>query len=601
MKIITVLLISCFMNCLCCLAQADGKMVITANDYFSIGNYSAALPMYKYLLHTDSLNTDLNFKIGVCYLYSRSQKNKSVYYLKKAVILSELNEKNILSIPITVYKFLGDASYSLCEFNQAITYYEKFRKVNTDTSQAQRDRLENYIALCRIGKKSDCLNNTSIQPATTNFANSYNPLKNDSITTVVNNIIKAPSTDKEMVNEVAIGTSEDKQSVLIYRVNKGEGNLYVSYLNNNEWTISDKLMKAVNTAGWESGECISADGNTLYFSSERSDGYGGKDIYKSIKLPDGKWSREVNLGPMINTPYDEEAPFIYPDGTTLYFSSNGHKTIGLFDIYTSTLSDDSIWSSPINIGYPADTKYKQSPKSSKKNNYAITFFNATKAPITLLDTKITAPLGRSLQNVKIIVTDNETGEISATYYSTNKNEGECLFILPSGKNSNITYEAKEYLFQSENCDLSKVSDYYKELHPIQLFPFAVKSTVILNNIFFDPTQSTLLPSSTVELDRLFYLLKTHPDISVSIYSCINSKGRVNYNSAKENAKAVLVSDYLIKKGLNPQNITPKKYKKIKATKAEEGSIVGVHKNQKNFWLELKIYKVNKQYNSVAKR
>ncbi|MCU0355125.1 MAG: hypothetical protein MUD08_15510, partial [Cytophagales bacterium] len=100
---------------------------------------------------------------------------------------------------------------------------------------------------------------------------------------------------------------------------------------------------------------MTADGNTIYFSSNRPGGAGGLDIYRSTKTPDGKWGEAVNLGPAVNTPYDDDAPFIHADGQTLYFSSRGHAGMGGFDIYRTEAQEDGAWSRPENLGYPINT------------------------------------------------------------------------------------------------------------------------------------------------------------------------------------------------------------------------------------------------------
>jgi hypothetical protein len=100
---------------------------------------------------------------------------------------------------------------------------------------------------------------------------------------------------------------------------------------------------------------ISQDMNTIYFASNREGGYGGKDIYRITRMPDSTWSKPMNLGPTINTPYDEESPFIHPDGVTLYFPSQGHKNMGWFDIFYSIKDENGNWSAPENLGLPINS------------------------------------------------------------------------------------------------------------------------------------------------------------------------------------------------------------------------------------------------------
>ena len=142
--------------------------------------------------------------------------------------------------------------------------------------------------------------------------------------------------------------------------NDKEGSIYYSKLDGDQWSYGYMLgtdpgdITDINTQYHEPSACLSPDGNTLYFVSDRPGGFGGEDIYRCVKLPTGRWSKATNLGPTINTEYDEDAPFMHPDGVTLFFSSNGHKTMGGFDIFFSVKSDSG-WYPPQNMGYPINT------------------------------------------------------------------------------------------------------------------------------------------------------------------------------------------------------------------------------------------------------
>lgn len=131
-------------------------------------------------------------------------------------------------------------------------------------------------------------------------------------------------------------------------------NLYVSRFDNGLWSSPDKLNNNINSNYAETHACISDDGMTLYFTSNRPGGYGGFDIYKSTINSEGKWQEAVNLGPKINTPFDETTPFITEDGQTLYFSSKGHYNIGGYDIFFAKKNGEN-WSDPENLGFPFNT------------------------------------------------------------------------------------------------------------------------------------------------------------------------------------------------------------------------------------------------------
>ena len=162
--------------------------------------------------------------------------------------------------------------------------------------------------------------------------------------------------------------------------------------------------------------------------------------------------------------------------------------------------------------------------------------------------------------IEITVTDNETGELVGVYHSNSKT-GEYLFILPSGKNYNITHESEGYLFQSVNMDVSQNKKYYFSENTIQLEPIAVGSKVVLNNIFFDFDKATLRNISNVELRKLFKLLTKNPGMVVEISGHTDSKGSEEYNVKLSEERAQSVVNYLIEKGINKNQMVAKGYGK----------------------------------------
>src|ERR1035437_3237959 len=555
--------------------QTDAKEFAEVDDLFLNDRFAVALPYYRNFLKNDSSNTNLNFKIGVCYLNSRSQKVKAIGYLEKAVGVAS---------PIVAYKFLGDAYHLAKKFDLAIASYDKFKKVFLADKPKDISILEEVnwkIEMCRFGKKLQELD-TIRGNLNTNSYKDKNAIKNinfnytdytsamsldqstmtftfqrpdgikkklpedgkyfeDIYIPVKTNLIPAPKTVIDTTtnrNEASVATSVDGQIVLTYKDDKGDGNLYITRLTGNQWSSPEKLNKPVNTKGWESNEFISADGYTLYFTSNRAGGFGGKDIYVCKKLPDGEWGKATNLGPVINTPFDEEAPFIYSDGLTLFFSSNKNKQSCCFDIFSSTLSMDGTWTEPTKIGYPvktvvddifyATTNHKEASSAAikenvqdKKDTYLVTFIDQKGTPFTVLKGKVVYTDSEIQGYIKITVTDNETGEILSVYNSNYKT-GDYLLTLPPGRKNNITYEADGYLFQSESMDISKKASYYEIQKIVQLSPVVPGSRVFLNNIFFDSDGTTLRSVSNVELNKLFLLLSMHPGMIVEL-SCSDRK------------------------------------------------------------------------------
>lgn len=161
---------------------------------------------------------------------------------------------------------------------------------------------------------------------------------------------------KDEFNEATIAVSADEKQIYVYEDATGGGDIYYSDFSNNRFSDLNELdYTDVNTKYWETHCTMTPDGQTMYFVSERPGGYGGRDIYRIVRLPNGEWSKATNMGPTINTPYDEDSPYIDINNKTLYFGSNGPKSMGGFDIFVSFKDAEGVWSDPVNMGTPINS------------------------------------------------------------------------------------------------------------------------------------------------------------------------------------------------------------------------------------------------------
>jgi outer membrane protein OmpA-like peptidoglycan-associated protein len=585
-----------------------------AEQLFGNENYEAALPLYLSLDSANKDNANLAFRIGMCYLNSATGKDQSVKWLEKASAQASgkykgtaLKEKNA---PLSSYYYLGKAYHFNYQFDQAITTFEKFREILGSTDPQMTTDVNRQIGMCNYGKqyiadpvsmKVDNLGSkinskfpehspvitadeatimfTSRRPNTTGgkmdptdqmyFEDIYMSTRSgDEWSEPVNMGSPINSAD----HDATIGISVDGQKLFIYKDDKGDGNIYFSNLVGNQWAAPQKLNDFVNSKAWEGNASISADGNLLYFSSEREGGLGGKDIYVSRRLPNGDWGKAMNLGPRVNTPYNDDAPYIHPDGVTLYFSSEGHSTMGGFDIFYSTFNaDSSVWSAPVNIGYPVnstddDIFYIPTPDNKRayyssfkkdgqgeKDIYLITLPEKKETPLTVYKGTVVSIYGGVPKNAIINVTDNETGELVGTY-TPNSSTGAYLFILQPGKNYNITYEADEFLFSSENFNVSDTSAYAVINKPIELSPIKVGQKITLKNIFFASGASQLAPASKVELEKLRTLMTKLPDLVVEIGGHSDAQGSDELNQKLSQKRAESVVKYLVDGGIDKRRL-----------------------------------------------
>lgn len=161
---------------------------------------------------------------------------------------------------------------------------------------------------------------------------------------------------KSEYNEATIAVSSDEKQIYVYEDLTGGGDIYYSDFTDNSFTnLSELDYTDVNSKYWETHCTMTPDGQTMYFVSDRPGGYGGRDIYRIVHLPNGEWSKAQNMGPTINSPNDEDSPYIDINNRTLYFGSNGPKSMGGFDIFVSFRDDDGVWSDPVNMGTPINS------------------------------------------------------------------------------------------------------------------------------------------------------------------------------------------------------------------------------------------------------
>ena len=303
------------------------------------------------------------------------------------------------------------------------------------------------------------------------------------------------------------------------------------------------------------------------------------------------------MGPEINTSFDEEAPFIYPDDSTFYFSSNRNRAKEGFDNFISYLLANAGWSAPINVGYPLHKTITESIPlkiegdkeiTSKKENYTATFLNQKRSPINIIKGKIMGTDEKVPKYIEVTISNNETGEVGGIYHPDNKTE-KYMCMLSSGKNNNITYEADGYLFHSENITVTDDYDFYKLQQTIKLEPVAIGSKIILNNIFFNDSKPTLSSASDFELNKLYNFLNQHSKLIVEISSKISKKSTsLDVKLANERIQSVI--NFLSEKGIDRKNIKYRVYKNLNKLKIKSDE-KGKSKNE-SANLELKILASN---------
>lgn len=394
-------------------------------------------------------------------------------------------------------------------------------------------------------------------------------------------------------NEGAQNISQDGQWLVFTGCNRREGfgscDIYISYLNDKGWSEAVNMGGKINSEFWDSQPCLSPDKRDLYFASRRPDGYGGSDIYVSHLLPNGKWSEPENLGREINTPGDEQCPFIHADNQTLYFTSNGLPGYGDADLFYIRRGPKG-WSKPMNLGYPINTISQEGTlfiTSDGKTAYYSSDRGDSKGGMDIysFDLREDVRPYKTLW-VKGQVFDNKTKKglpsaVELIDFATKEplskvqtdEQGHYLLTLPLGKDYAFNVNRKGYLFYSDNFLLSQRtpdSTYEKNI-PLQ--PIEVNASVVLNNIFFDVNKFDLKPDSQVELDRLIQLLGDNPTLKIEISGHTDNAGKPADNLALSNNRAKAVVNYLVSKNIPAARLVAKGYgetKPIADNKTEAG-------------------------------
>jgi hypothetical protein len=299
-------------------------------------------------------------------------------------------------------------------------------------------------------------------------------------------------------NDASISSSPDGQTVFVYKDSNG-GDIYYSEIDDTTFTnLTPFDATEINSEYWESHATISNDGNSIYFVSDRPGGIGGRDIYRLKKLPNGEWSKALNVGAPINTPFDEDAPFLGVDNKTMYYSSNGPQSMGGFDVFMTQLGEDEIWQEPKNMGAPLNTVgddifytttadgrtgyYSSARKDAIGDKDIYTVFSETNyiQNIAVLTGFIHTSTGVKIPpGLQILVSDLTEGTPEKKYTPRMRDGGYVLTLIPC-HTYKIDYKLDETLIHERELYVPCNSSYQDLKHDLLLDPISLKTTEILS-------------------------------------------------------------------------------------------------------------------------
>ncbi|HEX8547463.1 MAG TPA: OmpA family protein [Cytophagaceae bacterium] len=365
------------------------QLTADADKFFIHEHYKFALPLYLKILNTTPDDMVSNYRTGISYLHT-TDKSQAVSYLEKAQKL-DLKKQHL-----DLEYFLGRAYHHKHEFDNAISHYELYKRTLNVKHEHERElanEMDRFIKECKAGKILVAKPTGSTVEHVGAKVNSPYSEKYPLITSDGKVIYfssgrphtkggQLDPTSKQYYDDIyfsvntngewspakqidtTVNTSGHDEPLAIsfdgYKMfvqnSDAEGDILWTEKKDNIWSKPLEMTDKINTPDFEEGACLSPDGKTFYFSSDKEDGLGGLDLYYSKLQPDGSWSAAVNMGAQINTPYDEEDPFLLGDGKTFYFSSNGHNTIGGYDIFVTRFEQSKGgWTVPENMGYPINS------------------------------------------------------------------------------------------------------------------------------------------------------------------------------------------------------------------------------------------------------
>jgi outer membrane protein OmpA-like peptidoglycan-associated protein len=601
-----------------------------------------ALPHYIIADSFNHYSSDLNYKMGICFLHS-AQKFKALEYLEFADKTKQEGEFKDINF------YLGQAYQLDANWDEAISKYQSYKSTLDDKYKAQRYFINKKVSECKAGK-SLCENKKrvwidNLGPEINSEYPDFGPVISADNRMLYFTSRRPDSFGSEMdeggsyyediyyserafegqwgtlknigppVNtsshDATVGLAPDGKSLLTYHgISRKDGNVLITKKNENgEWVQSSNIGDNVNTKHHESAATLSFDEQKLFFVSDKPGGYGGHDIYVSHwNNKKSQWGQAKNVGPTLNTEFEEKGVFFHPDNKTLYFSSEGHRTMGGLDIFKSVYNvETNEWSEPENIGSPINTPdddvyfvvagneryaYYSSYRAGgygEKDIYKITFLGPKKDPllssIQILNKNLDANGKNELVGLfnpskfiilkgtvldgnseealmaNVTIVDSESNEKVEDIIS--KLDGSFVVIVKADRSYAISSTAKGYTIDSKTISTTQ-NDIGKELIvDVKLFPPVEGAEFVLRNIYFGFDKSDLRNKSVEELDKLVKIMNENPSLKIELGGYTDRRGPKEYNLVLSRKRAEIAKKYLLNHGVLESRVLTKGYGETK--------------------------------------
>lgn len=517
----------------------DGAFFLVEEDY------SEALSAFKKVYNKGyEDNANLNYLIGICNLKISSEKQNATKYLLKATsnISEKYSEGNFKeeSAPIEAYLFLGN-SYRINEdLDKAVVNYKKYLGLLKNKQEYEilftNKQIENCVRAKKAIQNPVRLKKENLGNLYNSMFNNFNPVSSgdgqkfaymsaqrfyDAVYYVEisngkwSNPINITPQIQSDGDQYVTSLSMDGTKMFLSRISIDDADIMMSTYGSMRWSKSKNIGKPVNSKYFESHASLSPDGKKLYFLSNRKESLGGMDIFVSDLLEDGEsWSEPINLGSTINTPLNEDSPFISSDGTTLYFSSQGHENIGGYDIFYSNLDENGNWAKPIPYPYPLNTTDDD------------IFFH---------------PVEDGNKGYMARLEDGGMGDNDIYFITIQPEE-----VLAEEVTEDVA-DVGGNIDEDENIVVEEI-DVQEEVEVEPAVKYSIKP------VFFGFDSYALSDIAKSKLDILSEVMQIFPKLKMEVNAHTDALGPIEYNQYLSLQRAKSVENYLTKKGLDNERL-----------------------------------------------